>query len=59
MRKYDTGGTEIWTRQFGTTSEFNLTLDDFALGVAADASGVYVAGSTAYFFPGQDPAAVA
>ena len=32
VRKYDAGGTELWTRQFGSAS------DDFATGVAADAS---------------------
>lgn len=40
VRKYDTGGNIIWTRQFGTS------LGDFAEGSAADANGVYVGGST-------------
>jgi len=38
VRKYDLNGTELWTRQFGTTSWVE------AAAVAADASGVYVAG---------------
>jgi uncharacterized protein (UPF0548 family) len=45
--KYDTSGTEQWTRQFGTTSS------DYARGVAVDSSGVYVAGYTYGTFPGQ------
>ena len=40
VRKYDPAGNELWTRQFGTPG------DDFVAGVAADASGVYVAGRT-------------
>jgi hypothetical protein len=38
VRKYDTSGNEVWTRQFGGPS------DDRANGVAVDSSGVYVAG---------------
>jgi uncharacterized protein (TIGR03437 family) len=40
VRKYGPSGNEVWTRQFGTSS------GDRAYGVAVDASGVYVAGST-------------
>lgn len=41
VRKYDSTGTEVWTRQFGTTKT------DQAYAVSADASGnVYVAGWT-------------
>jgi len=47
VRKYDASGTELWTRQFGTSS-FELTW-----AVAADASGAYVGGTTAGAFPGQ------
>ena len=47
VRKYDQAGTELWTRQFGTTGT------DQALALAADASGVYVVGSTDGRFPGQ------
>ena len=47
LRKYDASGTELWTRQFGTSS-FELTW-----AVAADASGAYVGGTTAGAFPGQ------
>ena len=39
VRRYDTEGNEIWTRQFGTTAA------DRGLGVSADASGIYVAGA--------------
>jgi hypothetical protein len=47
VRKYDAAGNELWTRQFGTAD-----LDE-ALGVAAGAAGVYVAGYTFGTFPGQ------
>ena len=50
VRKYDASGTEVWTRQFGTSS-FELTW-----AVAANASGVYVAGTTSGVFPGQTSA---
>jgi uncharacterized protein (TIGR03437 family) len=40
VRKYDFNGTELWTRQFGTTNV------EKAYGVAVDSSGVYVAGET-------------
>jgi uncharacterized protein (TIGR03437 family) len=40
VRKYDVLGNEQWTRQFGTS------VQDSPRGVAADASGVYVVGST-------------
>jgi hypothetical protein len=38
--KYSLDGAAIWTRQFGTSES------DEALAIAADASGVYVAGTT-------------
>jgi len=47
VRKYDASGNELWTRQFGTSSV------DQALAMAADATGVYVAGYTRGAFPGQ------
>jgi len=47
LKKYDASGNVTWTRQFGTI------LDDHALAVAADASGVYVAGDTTGTFPGH------
>jgi len=40
VRKYDADGNEVWTRQFGTVQ------DDQANGVAVDATGVYVGGSS-------------
>jgi len=47
VRKYDSNGNELWTRQFGTPSS------DQVLGMAADGTGVYVAGSTGSTLPGQ------
>ena len=48
VRKYDSNGFEVWTRQFGTAS------GDFASAVAVDGLGnTYVAGSTSGTFPGQ------
>jgi hypothetical protein len=47
VRKYDLAGVEVWTRQFGTAA------DDNADGISVDASGVYVAGTTAGTFSGQ------
>ena len=38
VRKYDSAGAELWTRQFGTSSAA------FGSAVAVDASGVYVVG---------------
>ena len=50
VRKYDSEGKELWTRQFGTSTF------DQARGIAVDASGVYVAGLTAGPMPGQTSA---
>ncbi|MBI3934793.1 MAG: hypothetical protein HY316_08870 [Acidobacteria bacterium] len=47
VRKFDTNGNILWTRQFGTTGA------DVAFGLAVDASGVYVVGLTTGTFPGQ------
>lgn len=47
VRKYDFNGTELWTRQFGTTTY------DYAYGISVDAAGVYVAGATNGILPGQ------
>jgi hypothetical protein len=47
VRKYDVAGNEIWTRQFGTGSNDEVT------GIAVDASGVYLAGLTFGTLPGQ------
>ena len=47
LRKYDSGGAVIWTRQFGTSEQ------DYARAVAVDDTAVYLAGETAGAFPGQ------
>jgi len=48
VRKYDGSGNELWTKQFGTSD------NDYAPGVAVDASGnVYAAGYTGGALPGQ------
>jgi hypothetical protein len=50
VRKYDSAGNELWTRQFGTSSF------DQARATAAHASGVYLAGLTAGAMPGMTSA---
>ncbi|HLF41426.1 MAG TPA: SBBP repeat-containing protein [Acidimicrobiia bacterium] len=51
LRKYDSTGAELWTRQFGSLD------DDFAVDVAVDAAGEsVVVGQTSGTFPGQTPA---
>lgn len=50
LRKYDAGGTELWTRQFGTNSY------DYAYSVSANSDGVYVTGYTGGTLPGQSSA---
>ena len=47
VRKYDTNGNEVWTRQFGSSAS------DQASGISVDASGVYVTGFTYGALPGQ------
>jgi hypothetical protein len=47
VRKYSIDGAEIWTRQFGTAES------DEILAMAADASGIYVAGTTSAALDGQ------
>ena len=47
VRKVDADGNEVWTRQFGTADW------DFGSNVEANASGVYVVGTTDGGFPGQ------
>ncbi len=47
VRKYDAGGTQVWTRQFGTPG------DEVAAGISVDALGVYVVGYTSGTLPGQ------
>ena len=39
VRKYSHDGTELWTRQFGSSG------DDYALTLSADANGTYVGGA--------------
>jgi hypothetical protein len=41
LRKYDSAGNVLWTREF---APYNLVL--FVYGVAVDSSGVYVVGTT-------------
>ncbi len=50
VRKYDGGGTEVWTRQFGTTAYDSVTT------IAVDSTGVYLAGLTDGILPGQTSA---
>ncbi len=50
VRKYDTDGNHVWTRQFGTPSE------DIPYAGAADATGVYVVGMTGGVLPNQTSA---
>jgi hypothetical protein len=50
VRKYDSAGTAVWTRQFGTSA------DDSAQAISVDATGVYMAGTTTGTFPGQTSA---
>jgi len=53
VRKYDTDGKVLWTRQFGTIG------NDDALGLAIDGAGsLYVVGSTGGSFPGQTASGV-
>jgi DNA-binding beta-propeller fold protein YncE len=47
LRKYDAAGKELWTRQFGSRKLEEVT------GVAADETGIYVAGFTSGVLPGQ------
>ncbi len=47
VRKYDTSGNELWTRQFGTGKPV------FAFGLAAGGGGIYAVGQATGTFPGQ------
>ena len=47
IRKYDTNGNEIWTRQFGTANY------DGAFALAIDGTGVYMGGDVEGALPGQ------
>lgn len=49
VRAYDPAGAELWTRQFGSADDD----DDTPYGVAADAGGLYVTGTTFGTFAGQ------
>ncbi len=40
IRKYDSDGNELWTRQFGTASA------DYAFGISVDVTGLYIVGYT-------------
>jgi hypothetical protein len=48
VRKYAPGGSAIWTRQFGSSSE------DLGLGVAVSGDSVYVVGAMAVTYPDYD-----
>lgn len=52
VRKYDSTGSEIWTKQFG--SDQGLLDDDDAYGLDTDSTGnIYVAGATVGHLPGM------
>lgn len=50
LRKYDSAGNAVWTRQFGTSTTDG---GSYGGGVAVNSSGVYVTGVTAGTFAGQ------
>src|SRR5439155_1266491 len=50
LRKYDSSGNVLWTRQFGTSAY------DSAVAIAADGTSVYVAGFTGGTLLGQTSA---
>lgn len=50
VRKYDHDGSELWTRQFGTPAI------DLAIGVSANATGLYVVGRADQALVGQSHA---
>jgi hypothetical protein len=52
VRKYDAGGNELWTRQFGSSSIY-LDDTDHAYAITAVSSGIYIAGSAGGTLPGQ------
>ena len=54
LRKYSFNGSVLWTRQFGTTSDDDTVGPSGA--VAADATGVYVGGTTDGTLSGQTTA---
>jgi hypothetical protein len=47
VRKYDPAGNEVWTRQFGSSS------NEAVFGIALDPTGVYVTGHTWGTLPGE------
>jgi hypothetical protein len=53
IRKYDTDGNELWTRQFGTDNGVTFTNDSAGSVSTYDGLSFYVAGSTEGAFPGQ------
>jgi len=53
VSKYDDAGNLLWTQQFGGSNFCCSPAEDVASGIAVDASGVYVAGSTDGLLPGQ------
>jgi len=54
VRKFDGGGNELWTRQFGTSRQPGAQGEDQASDVAVDGAGnVYVVGFTFGSLPGE------
>ena len=54
VRKFDSDGNELWTRQFGTPRQTGAQGEDQASDVAVDGAGnVYVVGFTFDSLPGQ------
>ena len=54
IRKYDSDGSVVWTRQFASDSAAGGQPNDKALDIALDSSGnIYVSGSTTGVFEGE------
>ena len=54
IRKYDSDGNVVWTRQFGSGSAAGGQPNDKALDIGLDSGGnIYVSGSTSGVFDGQ------
>lgn len=53
IRKYNAGGSELWTRQFGAPPRYHEPQSTFARGVTAHLNAIYVVGHTTGTLPGQ------